>query len=844
MTHPAVHSMIEHVGTGRFSLPEQVDPSRLDLVAEFMAAPLGRHSEDLQLMLARMRSHTEVGRLILLREAPDRFIVARPPRRRGERFEELAEFASVADAERFAFALRFESHTSTSLPFRTAPGMGGPAPRAAQTRSLVGYASPLSAAPGEEISCHLSAADEGSVEVQIVRMRSGDDSPGAPGLVYDIVTADLSGSCRVANEAVRTGSYATAPLGPLLLRQGISLQVTFSPTLQTGDEQILVFVDGLALALDAEMRPVITLQTEMEPPASCTLERACSLWKWYTLVASWCGPELSCRMYEAPGGRLVGEVHCDGVPAPPREIAGEVVLGAGPAGTKSFNGRLEQPALVAGVLDEPHIRALAAPGRTLAELDPSLAERVFAWWDLSENIGGWTVADLGPRGATATMTNLPRRGVTGSAWDGRTTSWPDDPTQFAAAHFLRDAIEDCNWPAACTWRVPVFVRPGFYAFRVRSRTEEELVPFFVHRQVGTTARPVLLLVPTATYLSYGNSRFWWEDPIQEAVSDRLVELGAEDKYLMVHPELGPSAYDVHEDGTDVTHVSHRRPNLFMRTTNRHFEGYVSDLYLVDWLEANKIDYEVATDDDLHRFGSEMLNGVKVVVTGTHPEYVSDREFDALAEFQRDGGRMMYLGGNGFQSRITFSPDRPWIMENRRVPYWKSSHPGASSEHVLATDGGPAGHLATGGRFALQLVGVESATMGFDESLPFFRRATLPEYASFVFEGVESEKVGAFGLIGGGVVGQEWDNSQSGGEVPDGHVVLASSRDHSMIPPLFGTIREPYHADMTLIVRDGGGACFSVGTMAWCAALSHASYENDVARVTRNVLERFLDPRPL
>ncbi|HET9093109.1 MAG TPA: hypothetical protein VFN50_11915, partial [Acidimicrobiales bacterium] len=75
-------------------------------------------------------------------------------------------------------------------------------------------------------------------------------------------------------------------------------------------------------------------------------------------------------------------------------------------------------------------------------------------------------------------------------------------------------------------------------------------------------------------------------------------------------------------------------------------------------------------------------------------------------------------------------------------------------------------------------------------------------------------------------------------------VLASSRDHSMIPPLFGTIREPYHADMTLIVRDGGGACFSVGTMAWCAALSHASYENDVARVTRNVLERFLDPRPL
>jgi N,N-dimethylformamidase len=833
--------MIEHVGTGRFPLPESVDPTRLDLVAEFMAAPFGRHSEDLQLMLARMRSDTAVGRLVLLREKADSFIVARPPVRRGERFEELAEFSTPEDAERFAFALRFEEHTSTRLPVR----VGSAFARATVGRGLVGYTSTLSVAPGDEVACHLSAADEGDVEVQVVRMRSGDASPGAPGLSYELVAADLLRRCQVAPQPVRTGSSAIASLGPLPLGQGLSLQVTFSPTLHTGGEQVLVFVDGLALALDAELRPVLEVREGKAPPASCTLEHSCSLWSWYTLVGTWSGSELSCRLYEAPLLRRVSEVRCSNAPPAVGEAEGAVLLAARPFGSSSFNGRLEQPAVVAGELGDQDARALAEPGRTLSELDSGLAERVLGWWDLSDGIGGWTVVDRGPRGATATMTNLPRRGVTGSRWDGMTASWQDDPTQFAAAHFLRDAIEDCGWPAACTWRVPSFVRPGFYAFRVRSPSEEELVPFFIRRQVGTTApRPVLLLVPTATYLSYGNSRFWWEDPIQEAVSDRLVELGTEDKYLIVHPELGPSAYDVHEDGTDVTHVSHRRPNLFMRTTNRHFEGYISDLYLVDWLEANDVDYEVAIDDDLHRFGSELLNGVKVVVTGTHPEYVSDREFDALADFQAGGGRMMYLGGNGFQSRTTFSPDRPWLMENRRVPYWKSTHAGVAAEHLLAADGRPGGHLAAVGRFALQLVGVESATMGFDESLPFFRRPGLPERASFVFEGVESEQVGAFGLIGGGVVGQEWDNSDSGGELPEGHVVLASSRGHSMIPPLFGTSREPYHADMTLVLRDGGGACFSVGTMAWCAALSHAGYDNDVARVTRNVLERFLDSRPL
>jgi N,N-dimethylformamidase len=848
VTSIPARSMIEHVGTGRFTIPGRVDGSRYDLVAEFMRAPLARHSESLQLMLARMRSDTSVGRLVLLRERSGRLILAEPPSARGAPWREIADVATSADAERLAFALRFESHTGMSLPAPAHPGHRAPStpPPVNQTRKLAGYAVPLSVAPGSAVSCHLSAAQAGQADVDVVRMRSGDGSPAGPGLHYDLLATQANGRYDVAPQEVRPGSFATASLGPLSAGT-VSLQVTFCPTLPVHKPQSLVSLDGITLMLTASGRPGLEAGAGSEI-TSCVVDLPCRPWHWYTLVGTCSGEGLSCRLYAAPSGTELASAQASHSGLAALSFGGQVMLAARPrAGHAAdhFNGRLEQPAIVTGLLTDAEVTSLAEPGQSLSTLPAGLAQRVVAWWDFSQQAESWSVLDRGPRGAAASLMNLPRRAVTGSRWDGVTRAWPDAPEQFAAAHFLRDSLEDCGWPATVCWQVPPYLRPGCYAFRVRGCGDEELVPFFVRRDPGAKpARKVLVLIPTATYLSYGNSRFWWEDPIQEAVSDRLVELGPEDMYVMAHPELGPSAYDVHEDGTDVTHVSHRRPNLFMRTTNRHFEGYVSDLYLIGWLEHVGADYEVATDEDLDVLGGSLLDGVQVVVTGTHPEYVTDREYDALAAFQERGGRLMYLGGNGFQSRVAFSLERPWIMENRRTPYWKSAHPGAQAEHLLASDGQPGGHLAGSGRPAMSLVGVESVTMGFDESVPFHRARTLPGRAKFVFEGVTGSEIGDFGLIGGAVVGQEWDNASSGDPLPDGHIILASSRDHSMIPPLFGAVREPYHADMVLIARSSGGACFSVGTMAWCGALPHNGYHNEVARITENVLRRFLDPQPL
>lgn len=102
--------LIERVGTGRYALPTRVDPARTDLVAEFEADPHAWHGDDLALLLGLLRTSTDVPRLVLLVNDPDGpWALAEAPARRGEPARPLpgAVFDSRADAERFAFRLRW-----------------------------------------------------------------------------------------------------------------------------------------------------------------------------------------------------------------------------------------------------------------------------------------------------------------------------------------------------------------------------------------------------------------------------------------------------------------------------------------------------------------------------------------------------------------------------------------------------------------------------------------------------------------------------------------------------------------------------------------------------------------
>ena len=48
------------------------------------------------------------------------------------------------------------------------------------------------------------------------------------------------------------------------------------------------------------------------------------------------------------------------------------------------------------------------------------------------------------------------------------------------------------------------------------------------------------------------------------------------------------------------------------------------------------------------------------------------------------------------------------------------------------------------------------------------------------------------------------------------------------------------ADMVFFETPSGGAVFSTGSISYAGAIAHNAFDNDIARMTNNVLQRFLD----
>jgi N,N-dimethylformamidase len=161
-----------------------------------------------------------------------------------------------------------------------------------------------------------------------------------------------------------------------------------------------------------------------------------------------------------------------------------------------------------------------------------------------------------------------------------------------------------------------------------------------------------------------------------------------------------------------------------------------------------------------------------------------------------------------------------------------------------------------GRTPNELVGIGFTASGFDIS-SYYRRTpeSADPRAKFIFEGVEGEKIGDFGLAGGGAAGQEIDRYDRRLGSPPHALVVARSEDHTeemMIGKedmpatnyiIGGTENPLVRADMTFFETPNGGAVFSTGSITWAASLPHNGFSNNVSRITENVFRRFVDPTP-
>jgi N,N-dimethylformamidase len=383
--------------------------------------------------------------------------------------------------------------------------------------------------------------------------------------------------------------------------------------------------------------------------------------------------------------------------------------------------------------------------------------------------------------------------------------------------------------------------------------DADRVPFFVAPPKGRATARLAVLLPTATYLAYANM----PDPhdvvrrmTASATSGSLPR--GELQTLLSVGDYGPSCYHVHTDGSGVHHSSSLRPVENMRPRGDLW-AFNADMLIIDWLEESGIDYDVLTDELFHAEGRDLLERYRVVVTGTHPEYTSTRMLDALAGYLDGGGRLAYLGANGFYWRIAYSDAWPGAIELRRAEDGTRAWEAQPGEYHHAWGGELGGLWRRIGRPPNRLVGVGFAAQGFMTGSAYAKKAAAADpRAAFVFEGVESDVFGEHGRLGG-AAGEEIDRFDPLLGSPAHALVLATANRFG--PDMMKTKEEflatvppdpgdpDVRADVVFFETPHGGAVFSTGSIAWAGSLADHGYANDVSRITGNVIRRFLDPAP-
>lgn len=752
--------------------------------------------------------------------------------------------------------------------------------RGRRSDRLMGYTDRLSVAPGEAIKLMVSS-DAARYDAEVVRLtRGGPRTRGAAEtFAYERVGASVDGTYAGRVQPLHIGSYARVDDGGHLGgRRALTLQAWVCPTAPGGRVQGVLTRwcarsgAGFGLVLDEHGAPALRVGDQLSSTGVPLLAG-----HWYLVAASFDLDAGRVMIAQRPLRRYVGDpdralaehrVGADlDLDADVRVLIGGEALDAADGGGADrrvglrggFDGKVEAPCVLATALDRGALERVleGADGRELAP------DRVLADWDFCIDMPLRRIADVSGAGLDGETVNSPLRAVTGRRWSGDALDHRLAPREYGAIHFHADDLDDAGWEPAWRWEVPADARSGAYAVRLRAGQEEDFVTFFVRPPRDRATARVAVLASTFTYLAYSNYQI---DATRAAEITGTADFHRDqvDAVLAARGDLGRSLYNRHGDGSGVAHVSRLRPLLNMRPTYRWLMSggggwsFGGDMYLLDWLGASGVEYDVIADEDVHEDGVDLLQRYAVVLTGMHPEYVSGEQLDAFERYTASGGRLMYLGGNGFYWVTTVLPDRPHVIELRRglagTRAW-ASEPG--EEHH--TTGEPGGLWRHRGRAPQRLVGVGFAAQGGGPSVPYRRLpASWDPRAAFVFEGVpEDAPIGDFGNNGGGAAGEEVDRADHALGTPPHALVMATSQGaHSdlfqhvieevlaMKPNQGGSECPDVRADLTFFETPGGGAVFSTGSIDWIASLGHDDYDNDVARITGNVLRRFLDPAPL
>lgn len=728
-------------------------------------------------------------------------------------------------------------------------------------KTIAGYSDRISVRPGETIAFKVSVESGPSTyRASLVRLFNVDGHREGPGLQERPVPAAFDGEHQGRLQPIPNGSCVVIPRGaPLDSLGSFAVALTLWPTTPGVGRQTLLSTlspdgrSGFALELDeagalgmALGTPAGTWHTATGVPL---LAR-----EWAEVGASYDAASGAVRLWQRPRRRYpLRDSQVDHAATAPGGLAtggdGDLTFaarrkgdGSTPANmTGHYNGKLEAPRLAARPL----------PPGPIALDDPALVGA----WDFSLDIAGEGISDRGPHGLHGHTLNLPLRAMKGAAWTGEWHDWRARPAHYAAIHFHDDDLADAGWTTDFTFTAPDELPSGLYAARLENGGEAEHVVFYVRPPKGQRTADAVFLASTATYMAYGNYRVMNRSRLYELYLGVLPELVPSDLFLNERPSYGDSLYSSHADGSGNALSTRLRPIVNMRP-NTTLSAFNDDGFLLGWLDHIGQAVDVLTDEDLEREGAAALDGYRVLLTGNHPEYVSTAMWDAVQAFVDRGGRLAYLGGNGFFWRVAWHPTLP-VIELRRAEDGSRPWEAEPGEYYMAWNGEYGGMWRRGDRTPNQLLGTGFAASGMDIGRPFRRRPeSFDPRAAFLFEGIGADEViGDFGLFLGGAGGYELDRyDRLLGSPPHALIVAEATgfTDNMVVVKedmpatnwLLGGGDNPLvRADMVFFETPAGGAVFSASSISWSAALPCKGFDNNVARITGNLLRRFLDPAP-
>ncbi|MDG6924991.1 MAG: LamG domain-containing protein [Nitrososphaerota archaeon] len=733
---------------------------------------------------------------------------------------------------------------------------------------IIGYCDRLSVRPGEKINFMVSC-DFSAYSADIVRFIHADPNKIGPGLKVELVKTAVTGRYRGKKESYPQGSYVEVQkCDGLNGAKGITLQAWIMPTLPAKGLQAVMSVwggkDGFGMFVDKGgcLTAGVRSNGKVTWAAAGRPLRASA---WYFVACSYdpINGRVTLReqpVKEWPGEKGVVATRKVGVAASPG-FAAPVIIGAYCEDDKiagCFNGKIDRPRVFARALEREQVESLRNGGPA-----NSPEFEVVADWDFSKSVSTDDVIDQSEFQSHGKAVNSPKRAVTGYNWTGRDVDFRLSPSEYGAIHFHEDDLDDARWKVDIEFEVPKTFRSAVYALRMEAKGYIDYVPFFVLPPRGKTTSSIAFLVPTLSYLAYGNDHVLGNPELQETF---MMPPGFKfprtriDKYLVKTNLM--SLYDSHTDRSGVCHVSRLRPILTMRPDYLEaFQAggkgaphqFPADLWIIDWMEAKGFGYDVITDEDLHQEGFGLVKPYDVVMTGTHPEYWTEQMLNSIQRYLDEGGRVMYMGGNGFYWVTSVNEDKPHVFEVRR---WGGSQSWTSQpgEYHHSSTGEMGGLWRNRGRAPQKMLGVGFTSQGHGPNRTYRRlKDSFDPRAAFIFRGIgKDEVIGDFDNLDGGpgAAGYEFDRFDHALGTPAHALLLASATDFTDDYQLAieevdsadskqgGSINDRVRADMVYFEYPKGGAVFSTGSVSWSGSLFYNAYKNNVSKITENVLREF------